>query len=117
MTLPKCWPKRGSISDHPESDLQVMKPDRKPITANECHEVCGEPWELSRDLARQVSELRGREQMAAEALSIKDELIETLRADNERLREELRRVRSGERRETQTRINEMIIGGPPIGDQ
>jgi hypothetical protein len=86
-------------------------------TANEYRAACGDHCAQPGELARQMSELHGREQMAAEALSSKDELIETLRADNERLREELRRVRSGERRETQTRLNEMIIGGPPIGDQ
>ena len=73
------------------------------------------PCYAERELRHQIVELTARLARADESLRIKESLKEALRAENVELRRELANVRSGSVQ--LDRVDEMILGGPSVGDE
>ena len=73
------------------------------------------PCYAEEELRKQVGELAMRLARAEGALKIKEQLNEALRNENVELRRELANVRSGSVQ--LDRVDEMILGGPSVGDE
>jgi hypothetical protein len=87
------------------------------ITADNLRRAGGatcRPCYAEEELRRQIGELRGRLARNEEALALKDKLNDALRNENVELRRELANVRSGVQLD---RVDEMILGGPSVGDE
>jgi len=76
--------------------------------------VC-KPCFSEQELRKQVGELAMRLARAEGALKINEQLNETLRSENVELRRELANVRSCSVQ--LDRVDEMILGGPSVGDE